>query len=303
MQTTLTKQTTQEAPAPPAGISPLSSLTGNTRANGRLAVPAPVVVTPPRAGAYIQEGDAARASLYVKGARLFIRSLFRFFFRVRVIGMDNVPEGPTIICANHLSWADPFLVLCFLPVEPRIYALGYALDYLKDKGAREFRSTVINSLGVMIHLRKDKPVEAMFTMRNVLKRGGSLLIFPEGTFRGSQEGKLMELQRGAAELSQLSGAPLLPVGVTGTKDMWFRRTLTLRIGKPITAETFRGNLRGRVQAMTAQLQSDMQARLPGDFEQARFKLLRKWLTLLFYDEEQFDEPGQATTVAGAGTRS
>jgi 1-acyl-sn-glycerol-3-phosphate acyltransferase len=223
----------------------------------------------------LQRGNAARARLYIRVFKFVVRIIFRLFFRVRVIGLKNVPPTPAIICVNHLGWADPFLVLLFFPVEPRVYVLGeQEVKYISG-----FRTKVIDWLEIMVMLDRTKPVQALRTMQDVLKRGGSLLIFPEGHL-GAEEGKLLELQEGAAHISQRSGAPLLPVGVTGTKELWLRRTLIMRIGRPILPTQFEGDTHTRVRDMTARLDREMRALLPGDRERPRIKLLSKWLTKL-----------------------
>lgn len=240
----------------------------------------------------LQQGDAARANLYVRAFRLFVQLLFRLFFRVRVIGLKNVPRKPVIVCANHLGWADPFLILSFLPVEPRIYVLGLHLAYLPDQGAQAFRTRVINSLELMVPLDVNRPLEALRTMKDVLKRGGSLLIFPEGNYVGAEEGKLQELQDGASHVSLTTGAPLLPVGLIGTRELWLRRRITMRVGRPIYPDQFEGDLRTRMHAMTERLAAELKAliaRGPRERpERPKLKLLRNWLTYLFYEE--FDRP-------------
>ena len=226
--------------------------------------------------AHLQRGNAARARWYIRAFKFVVRGIFRLFFRVRVIGLKNVPRTPAIICANHLGWADTFLVLLFFPVEPRVYVLGeQEVKYISG-----FRTKVIDWLEIMVMLDRSKPVQAVRTMQDMLKRGGSLLIFPEGRL-GTEEGELGELQDGAALLSQRSGAPLVPVGLTGTKELWLRRTLTMRIGRPILPAQFEGDTHTRVRDMTARLDREMRALLPGDRERPRIKLLNKWLTKLF----------------------
>lgn len=229
-----------------------------------------------RIGQHIQGGSAGRARWHVRLMWLLIRALFRLFFSVRVVGLQNVPRTPAIVCANHLGWADSFLVLLFFPVEPRIYVLG-------EEQVREissFRTRVIDALQIMVDLDRSKPREALRTMQDVLRRGGSLLIFPEGRL-GEEEGNLHELQHGAAHLSVFSGAPLVPVGLTGTSQLWLRRRLIMRIGKPIEPDRFSGDTRARLHDMTAKLEREMRALLPGDRERARVRLLRRWLTNLF----------------------
>jgi 1-acyl-sn-glycerol-3-phosphate acyltransferase len=189
--------------------------------------------------------------------------------------LKNVPNTHSIVCINHLGWADVFLVLLFFPVEPRIYVMGEA--EVKDISA--FRRWVIDSLQVFVMLDRSKPMHALRTMEDVLRRDGSILICPEGQL-GTEEGHLLPLQHGAAHTSVLTGVPLLPVGLTGPSQLWLRRTLVVRIGKPVAPEEFEGSSRERTHAMTDRLAAEMQKLLPGDEEKPRVKLLQRWLTKL-----------------------
>ncbi|MDQ6694122.1 MAG: 1-acyl-sn-glycerol-3-phosphate acyltransferase [Chloroflexota bacterium] len=230
-----------------------------------------------KAETHVQPGAAGEASRYIRAFRVFARALFKLVFRVRVKGLSNLPAGaPAIICANHLGWADVFLIELFLPIEPRIYVLGeQEVKYISS-----FRTRIIDSLQIMVMLDRDKPREALRITGDVLKRGGSLLIFPEGEL-GMEEGRLRELQHGAAHMSLLTGAPLVPVGLTGPSELWLRRTLTVRIGQPVMPTSFNGDTRARMHAMTEQVSTKMQVLLPGDYDHPRIKLLRGWLTHLF----------------------
>ena len=218
-----------------------------------------------------------RAGRRIRLIRIGLRLMFGALFRVRVVGRANVPATPAILCANHLGWTDAFLVLIFLPVEPRIYVLGEE-EVKEISGSRRF---LIETLRVMIPLDRDKPLEALRAMKGVLSRGGSLLIFPEGRL-GTEEGELLPLQKGAAHLSLQSGAPVLPVGLTGTSRLWLRRHLTVRVGDPIQADRFQeGAVHERLEAFTDQLATAMQALMPGDTNLPKVRLLERWLTKLF----------------------
>ena len=224
----------------------------------------------------VQPGAAAPAPWYIKLLWGLARSLFRLVFRVRVIGLEHVPSTPSIICLNHLGWAEPLLTLFFLPVEPRVYGLAEAVSVLRSA----WRVRLIRTLAVMIPLDRAQPVAALRVMADVLGRGGSLLLCPEGHL-GTQEGELLPLEPGAAHLSLRTGVPLLPVGATGTRDLWLRRTLTLRIGPPIAPPANVTHRRAAVDALTVQLDHDMRALLPGDLEQPHHKPLHNFLTHLF----------------------
>lgn len=226
----------------------------------------------------LAERDMTRIAWHLRLVQLLLRGVLRLAFRIRIRGMKNVPGGPLIICPNHLLWIDGIMVILFFPATPRVLALGREDEVLKTG----FRRFVIDGTGVLVPLDFDNPVKAMRTMRGVLQRGGRLLIFPEGAVAGSREGKLLPLQEGAAHLSISAGVPILPVGFTGTRELWLGKTLTMRIGKPIDpAEFAQGDKRTRVRAMTARLEHSLRALLPGNTQTARIKPLRRRLTELF----------------------
>jgi 1-acyl-sn-glycerol-3-phosphate acyltransferase len=66
-------------------------------------------------------------------------------------------------------------------------------------------------------------------MVDILDRGNTLIIFPEGGI-GPGDGHVRPLQSGTAYLAQRTGYPILTVGITGSYDLWWRKRLTVRIG-------------------------------------------------------------------------
>ena len=228
-----------------------------------------------RSRVHLQAGSAGTASLGIRAFRLGVRLIFGLVFRVRVVGRANVPRRPAIICFNHLGWTEVFLVLLYFPVEPRIYVIGH--QHVSELSG--FRHWLVDKLQIMIPIDISKPFQALRISEDLLRRGGSLLISPEGRL-GTREGDLLPLQPGAAHAAIRTGVPLLPVGITGSKELWLRRPLTLRIGRPIAPEDFSGDLRTRVRAMTAALDRGMRALLPGDYAHPPVKLLGKRLTEL-----------------------
>ncbi|MBI3538396.1 MAG: 1-acyl-sn-glycerol-3-phosphate acyltransferase [Chloroflexi bacterium] len=223
----------------------------------------------------IQSGTAARARWQLRVFRWFVRVIFLSLFRVRIVGIENALRAPCIICFNHLGWTEGFLVLLFFPVEPRIYGLGER--QVAHRSA--LRHRLLNWLQIFIPLDRDKPREALRIMADVLNRGGSLALAPEGKL-GEREGVISELQNGAAYICLHTGAPIVPVGVTGSLELWWRCKLTMRVGKPIAPKEFTGDSRTRVRALTARMDRDLRALLPGDVEHARVKLFRDRLTKL-----------------------
>lgn len=230
-----------------------------------------------------QAGDAARAAPYLLPVQLIIRGIFRLLFRVRVRGLNHLPPGPKIICGNHLSWADPFLVLLFFPIEPRIYALA---DH-HAVGRTGFRAAMMGFFRVVVTLDPDKPLQALRIMEDVVRRGGSLLIFPEGApTPDTREGELRDLRGGAPYLSALSGVPIVPVGIRGTSELWLGRRLVMQVGKPLFPGDIQvrgGGRKALARSMAERLRLSLLAIIPPPpaSDGRRARLLRGWLTNLF----------------------
>ena len=56
---------------------------------------------------------------------LFVRVGVGCYLRLRVEGRDRLPPGPALLCFNHQSWADPFvLVAAALPARPDLLFFG-----------------------------------------------------------------------------------------------------------------------------------------------------------------------------------
>jgi 1-acyl-sn-glycerol-3-phosphate acyltransferase len=170
-----------------------------------------------------------------RAAKLACSPLFRFCWRVEAEGLDRVPPtGPAVICPNHVSVIDSFILPWVLP-RP-ITFVGKA-EYLEDWKTR----TLFPALGMIPIDRRggDQAKAALAAARNVLERGELFGIYPEGT--RSPDGRLYRGHTGAARLALETGAPIVPVGIVGTREIQppgqaypkpFRRAL-VRFGEPI----------------------------------------------------------------------
>jgi len=135
-------------------------------------------------------------------------ALLKGMFRLEARGTQHVPHhGAVLIVANHSSLLDPPLVGA---VSPR------PLTFLAK--AELF---AVPGLGGLIRRLNAKPLRravadpsALRTAQRVLQEGGALLVFPEGT-RGD-EGVLREAKPGAALLAIQTGAPVVPVYISGS---------------------------------------------------------------------------------------
>ncbi|MDI6799139.1 MAG: lysophospholipid acyltransferase family protein [Actinomycetota bacterium] len=127
------------------------------------------------------------------------------------MGNENVPsQGPVIFVANHVTAIDPFVV-----------AVALSKRKLSSIAKEElFRSPILAAFLTRIGVF---PVSRGKYDRKILKRsleillgGGALALFPEGTRYRLGEGELGPLQDGAALISIMSAAPIIPLAITGT---------------------------------------------------------------------------------------
>ena len=165
-------------------------------------------------------------------SRWIIRGLLRLFFGFTVVGRHHEPQaGPVIVVSNHLSDLDPLVI-------------GSALNRPVSYMAKEelFKPPLlrwwVTACGAFPVRRGEPDRRAFRTALEVLRRGGVLVMFPEGT-RG-RDRTLRPPEPGAAMLALRTGAPLLPAAILGT-DLVFprdahrlrRSRITVRLGAPI----------------------------------------------------------------------
>ena len=138
--------------------------------------------------------------------------LFRLYFRMRVSGADNVPkEGAAILTANHKSFWDSF----FLGVCTRRHLRFMA----KTELIQARYGPLLVRLGAFPVKRGEADADALETSREVLRQGGLLALFPEGT-RIRDPDELGDPKRGAGRLALESGAPLVPAAISGSEDLF-----------------------------------------------------------------------------------
>ena len=170
--------------------------------------------------------------------KFVLTPILRFFYRVRVEGIENVPRnGAAILAGNHLSFCDSI----FLPMVLRRRVTFVAkAEYFEDpKTAWFFRA-----VGQIPIKREGGSASrrALETAAEVLQQGNLFGIYPEGT--RSPDGRLYKGHSGVARLAFETGAPVLAVAMIGTDVVQpigqvfprLFRTVTVRISEPMYFE-------------------------------------------------------------------
>jgi 1-acyl-sn-glycerol-3-phosphate acyltransferase len=155
----------------------------------------------------------AYGRLAYAATKLTAGPVLRSLYNVKVTGADNVPRsGPAIITPNHLSFIDPFFVA--LTCERHVVFIGKA-EYWDD-----WRTRVFFELAGGIPVRREDGAAAQGSLQAgvaVLRTGGVMGIFPEGT--RSPDGRLYKGKTGAARMALEVGCPVIPTGLTGTREL------------------------------------------------------------------------------------
>ncbi len=149
-------------------------------------------------------------------------------FRMEVQGKEALEqlEPPYLICPNHQSYVDPFLVCSTYPrrMLENTFHVGASMYFTNVATAQLAR--LINVVPI------DPDVQLLRAMRAGaagLRAGKILNIYPEG--QRSFDGQLQEFKKGAAILATELNVPIVPVALDGAYRIWPRRSWRFRLAK------------------------------------------------------------------------
>jgi 1-acyl-sn-glycerol-3-phosphate acyltransferase len=214
-----------------------------------------------------------KANLAYRIVRIVAIPLLHLCFRFKVEGLENVPRLRNyIVIANHLNWLDEFALLMLLPVEPRLHFLANPTILV----TRKVQWFLVRSTGGFVPVVQERHGDtALFKhVDRCLELGGSVAIFPEGSY-GPAEGEILPFKKGFAHFAIKSGVPVIPVALSGTKDLWFRKRIRVVIGAPIEPAA------QDPESLTALGFQRIKELMPVYQDQPGRKLFRRQLTNLF----------------------
>jgi 1-acyl-sn-glycerol-3-phosphate acyltransferase len=135
-------------------------------------------------------------------------ALVRMVTPLRTYGAERIPrEGPLVLCFNHFSWLDPWAIGSGCP---------RTIYYVAKQEAHDtpFMGWFIRLFGTSPVRRGESDREAIRVMREVVRRGDSLGMFPEGTRQKEEPGPL---RSGAAMIAVQERVPVVCAAIEGSQ--------------------------------------------------------------------------------------
>jgi 1-acyl-sn-glycerol-3-phosphate acyltransferase len=178
-----------------------------------------------------------------------IGGLVRMFAPLRTYGRERIPpHGPVVFCFNHFSWLDPW---AFGAVVPR------TVYYVAKQEAHDnpLIGPFIRLFGTSPVRRGESDREAIRIMREVVRRGDALGMFPEGTRQKREPG---EVRSGAAMIAVQEQVPVVCGAIHGTQDWRFGNfhPVSVAFGEPLDVTRHPRNSQG-YRAAAADIQREI----------------------------------------------
>lgn len=189
-----------------------------------------------------------------------LRCVLRVVARWKATGRENIPaQGALIVASNHLNNADP-----------AILGAGVAHRRIRFMAKIELFKLPFGIFprlyGAFPVRRFEADLAAMLNAERILRRGGVLGMFPEGT--RSRTGYLGKPHPGTAMIALRTGATVMPCAITGTEvlrnplNVLRKPRITVTIGEPIHLEAVRRPTEEQVTGLTERIFEAIKSLLP-----------------------------------------
>ena len=159
-----------------------------------------------------------------KICKIIYSVLLKILFRPTVYGIENIPkEGSLIFAGNHRHALDPIVVMS---------NTNRVVHYMaKEELFKGLHGIIFEKIGLIkIHRNKSNPL-AVIEAENILKEGGTIGVFPEGT-RNRTENELLKFKHGTVVIAKKTNTKIMPFAIKG-KYKLFRKGVIIEFGKPI----------------------------------------------------------------------
>ncbi|MBM4287658.1 MAG: AMP-binding protein [Deltaproteobacteria bacterium] len=170
---------------------------------------------PPELLRRIELGHPWGARLFTLGCSWIFGFLAKIFFQLKVQGKHHLTPTPSLICPNHTSFADGFLIFVVTPHSRRRDLFFMGTTYYFDL---PLIRPLVKALRVIPVDSARHLVEAMQASASVLRHGKTLCIFPEGA--RSVTGELRQIKKGVIILAKELNVPIMPTYIQGAHAAW-----------------------------------------------------------------------------------
>lgn len=157
-------------------------------------------------------------------ARVLLNLAAPLYYKLEYTGLDKIPEGGFLLCSNHVSFADPILLVIRVRPQFRFMAKEelFHVPVLRH---------IIKWLGAFPVSRGSGDITPINTSIDTINSGGNLMVFIEGT--RSRTGELQRPRSGSALIAMKTGADVLPASVRYEHKGRFRSKVFINYGDVI----------------------------------------------------------------------
>jgi 1-acyl-sn-glycerol-3-phosphate acyltransferase len=217
-----------------------------------------------------------------------VKALVVGILRVRVHDAHRIPPtGSYILCFNHPSWFDPFVVVgCWPDRTRRLFVLG-PRERDMTKGVRN-RLIAWSKRSVPFMPEGRNAIDLTRRAIEVLRHDTILAAAGEGRL-SDHESEPLPVDPGLGHLAIMARVPVVPVALVGTRWMHWRKEVHMRVGEPVMPEGL-GKGRLGAQALASEVHARLVALLEGveDTQPPNGRLAR-WFSELFNERPWLDE--------------
>ena len=162
--------------------------------------------------------------LLYKICKCIYKVLLKILYRPKVYGKESIPkEGSLILAGNHIMAVDPTLVMS---------STNRIVHYMaKEELFKGFHGWLFKKIGLIKIDREKSNVAAILKAEEILKEGGTIGIFPEGT-RNKTSNELLKFKLGTVKMAKETGAKIQPFAIRGQYKL-LKKSVELEFGKPI----------------------------------------------------------------------
>lgn len=148
---------------------------------------------------------------------------FKLLYRIRATGLENIPKGGAIFCANHSSWADPFILIFTIKKANYVHIFA-KIELFKNK----FIGWILRSAGMIPVKRGTADINSIKSAIKYLRTGENICIFPEGT-RISEDFSVAA-KNGAIKIAEKTNKPIVPIHIPRKKRLF--SSVKVVVGEP-----------------------------------------------------------------------